>query len=228
MWIKNSFYYDGTHSGKAACARADKVLASIGGVKDGRGWLFEYDPTDVIGQIVCTGRVPDDKAYQFYPTPESIAAEAVAIAANGSTPGMHWLEPSAGTGSISDLMPEDAFVQAYEISDLRCKVLEAKGYAGSGKRAVGNLDFLDLAENYKGGGYNRVVMNPPFSEGRWQAHLQAAAKVMKKDGILVAILPSSASGKQVLDGFDLQWSQAYSNEFSGTSVSVVILKATRK
>jgi hypothetical protein len=46
-------------------------------------------------------------------------------------------------------------------------------------------------------------------------------------GRLVAILPASAKGKDVLPGLALEWSRVYENEFAGTSVDVVILVATR-
>ena len=89
------------------------------------------------------------------------------------------------------------------------------------------LDFLELAGEYRGGGYDRVVMNPPYSQGRWQEHLLAASKVMKRDGRLVAILPASAKGQPLLSGWDMKWSRIYTNEFKGTTVSVVILTAER-
>lgn len=44
---------------------------------------------------------------------------------------------------------------------------------------------------------------------------------------LNAILPASAKGKPVLEGFDLQWSAIMENQFAGTSVDVVILAAQR-
>ncbi|MNO02704.1 hypothetical protein D3C81_2231890 [compost metagenome] len=47
-------------------------------------------------------------------------------------------------------------------------------------------------------------------------------------GRLVAILPASAKGKPVLEGFDLRWSSVFANEFTGTTVDVVIMTATHK
>jgi hypothetical protein len=41
-----------------------------------------------------------------------------------------------------------------------------------------------------------------------------------------AILLASAKGKNVLPGFNLEWSHVYANEFAGTTVSVVILITT--
>ncbi|MNH18893.1 hypothetical protein D3C79_786140 [compost metagenome] len=68
-------------------------------------------------------------------------------------------------------------------------------------------------------------MNPPFSDGRWQAHVEHAATMC--GGRLVAILPASAKNKFTLTGFTCEWSQVFDNEFDGASVSVVILKADR-
>lgn len=216
---------------KAIKQQVDAVLLAIGGVYDGKIlWQFDYDPKDVVGEIICSGCIPDHKSHQFYPTPDDLAAEAVELASIGSEVGMHWLEPSAGTGGLSDFMPDDAFVQCYEVSELHCKILEAKGYSRTAgtKRTVQCLDFLKLAAEYRGGGYDRVVMNPPFSEGRWLAHLVAAAKVMKKTGKLVAILPASAIGKDLVDGMHHEYSEIYRNKFVGASVEVVILTLTYK
>lgn len=52
--------------------------------------------------------------------------------------------------------------------------------------------------------------------------------MLADDGRLVAILPSGARNKDVLPGWNVEWSKVFDNEFAGTSVSVVILAATRK
>jgi hypothetical protein len=74
-----------------------------------------------------------------------------------------------------------------------------------------------------------VVMNPPFSDGRWQAHITAAAVVVAPGGRLVAIVPASAKGKDVLPAYmgAITWHGPFDNEFSGTSVSVAVLVANR-
>lgn len=214
---------------KAAVSQLSEILTAIGGTLADGVWTFDYEPTDIVGEIVTTGMVPDQKAHQFYPTPEGLAKVVVDMASEGAEPGMYWLEPSAGTGGIADHVPGDALLHCYEVSELHCRVLEAKGYARTAgtNRSISCLDFLQLAADYRGGGYHRVVMNPPFSEGRWQAHLEGAGGMVRKGGVLVAILPASAKGKQVLEGFDLEWSKVYDNEFAGCSASVVILKAVR-
>jgi len=202
-------------------AEAERVIAYIGGVKtkNERGteyFAFDYDPREVIAEIICTGCLPDQQSHQYYPTPESLARVAVEMAR--IEPHHECLEPSAGTGSLADLMPKTV-TTCVEISPLHCKVLEAKGLN------VVKADFLKWSSAYQ---FDRIVMNPPFSEGRWQAHLEHAASMLAADGRLVAILPSGARNRDVLPGWTLEWSRVFDNEFAGASVSVVILSAQRR
>lgn len=165
-------------------------------------------------------------AEQFFaPTPPSLAKKAVEMAA--IQPHHRCLEPSAGTGAIADTIDprrDGTYdrVWCVEVSDLNCQVLSGKGYA-----RVTCADFLEWSEGWGGESFDRILMNPPFSQGRWKAHLERAATLLAQDGILVAILPASARGKDLLPGFIHEWSEIYENQFAGASVSVAILKATR-
>lgn len=203
-----------------ATQEAERVLAYIGGVKtkNDRGgdyFAFDYNPREVIAEIICTGCLPDQKAHQYYPTPAAVADAAIELAQIG--PDDVCLEPSAGTGGLADLMPKDR-TYCVEISALHCKVLEAKGHDAT------QADFMHW--NASGAlKFSRIVMNPPFSEGRWQAHLEHAATMLAAGGRLVAILPASAKGKDVLPGLACEWSKVFENEFAGTSIDVVILVA---
>lgn len=215
-WIKVPGCWDfKASSDQQIKAEADRIMESIGGTKVSEfRWAFDYDPTEVVQEIVASGCVPDQKAHQFYPTPERLARIAVDLADIG--PDDTCREPSAGMGGLADLMPKDR-THCIEVSPLHCKVLESKGHN------VTQTDFLA----WVGDPVDRIVANPPFSEGRWQAHTQHAATMVKPGGRLVAILPASAKGKDLLPGFDCTWHGPYDNEFPGTSVSVVILKADR-
>lgn len=218
--VQNALKYD--HYGqvdKHVLAEACNVLESIGGVKSTEGWWqFDYHPGDVIAGIVASGCVPDQKAHQFYPTPEKVAAIAAEIAV--IEPHHLCLEPSAGTGGLADHMPKEQ-TRCIEVSKLRCDVLTAKGYD------VTHADFIEWSSKTLDR-FDRIVMNPPFDQGRWQAHLEAAASLLKPHGRLVAILPAGANGKDVLPGFNCWFPQTFDNEFAGTSVSVVILVAEAK
>ena len=209
----------GNHD-KHALAEAEKVLAAIGGVKCSSGigawWEFDYNARPIINEIVVSGVIPDQKSHQYYPTPAGLAAKAVEMA--DIQHNHNCLEPSAGTGILAALMPGALCV---EISPLHCRVLEARGHE------VVEADFLAFAEEQDAflHSFDRVLMNPPFSEGRWKAHTEAAATLVRPGGRMVAILPASAQNGFTLPGFDCSYSGPYDNEFAGASVSVVILKA---
>ncbi len=201
---------------KYVTAEVIRVLELIGGVKQPEGYYqFDYNPSEVIDAIIASGCVPDHKSHQYYPTPENLAELAVSLAAIKE--GDLVLEPSAGQGGIADKIVA-GLVECVEVSALHCKILEEKGHK------VNQSDFLKWDNKTL---FDAVVMNPPFSEGRWQAHLEAAAKKLKVGGTLVAILPESAKNK-ALNGFDCEYHGTYDNEFANTSVNVVILKATKQ
>lgn len=214
--VKNALKYE--HYGKPdkhVMSEVAWVLQSIGGVKSEEGWWqFDYDPREVLNDIVASGCIPDHKSHQFYPTPTELAQKAVELAEIGN---LHvCLEPSAGVGGLADFMPKDR-TQCVEVSELHCQILKAKGFD------VSQSDFL----KFDGFGYHRIVMNPPFDRGQWQAHIEHAATMLGKGGRLVAILPSGAKNKDILPGFAVQWSEVFDNQFDGASVSVVILIADK-
>ncbi|MNX81936.1 hypothetical protein D3C86_1136440 [compost metagenome] len=202
---------------KAVRAEVAKVLGAIGAVrmsKNSYEWFeFDYDFREVLDHVITSGCIPDHKSHQFYPTPEKLARLAVEMAE--IEPGHTCLEPSAGQGGLADFMPKEQAV-CVELSKVHCEILKSKGYYTE------RADFLQW---HTTGKYDRVVMNPPFSDGRWQAHVEHAATMC--GGRLVAILPASAKNKFTLTGFTCEWSQVFDNEFDGASVSVVILKADR-
>jgi hypothetical protein len=201
---------------KDAIAEAERVLEAIGGVKQPAGhWQFDYEPGEVLSEIVVSGCIPDHRSHQFYPTPQRLAERLVELA--GIEPHHTVLEPSAGLGGLADLLPRER-TTCVEISPLHAKVLEAKGHS------VECADFLQ----WRAGSFNRVVMNPPFSEGRWQAHIEHAAAMLRDKGRLVAILPAGARNREdLLPGMTKEWLGPFDGEFAGTSVSVVMLAASK-
>ena len=208
------FEHDAKEKG-AAYAEACQVLESIGGIPVAGRYEFGYSYREVLHEILTSGCIPDVKSHQFYPTPAALAERVIELAEIG--PEHSCLEPSAGMGGLADLMPKDRTL-CVEISQLHCTALAAKGHT------VIRADFMDMPTATK---FDRVVMNPPFSDGRWQAHLQHAAEMVAAAGRLVAILPSTAKRSTALPGFDLEWVGPLSNQFPGVSVEVVILVAKR-
>jgi hypothetical protein len=216
-WLPVRGYYDLIEAGTNEVAKeCDRILLSLGGAKvKPYRWAFPYNPLDTIKEIVASGCIPDHRSHQFYPTPECIGSIAVELADIGEEHRV--LEPSAGVGGLADLLPKER-THCVEISVLHCTVLHDKGFE------VTNADFLE----WQGPPVDRIVMNPPFSQGRWQAHVEHAASMLNPNGRLVAILPASAKSTDIVDNMDRQWHGPYHNEFSGTSISVVILVADPK
>ena len=216
--VKNAVRIEFGEKDKHVNAEVEQVLELLGGVRQNHNayeWFqFDYDPEPVIKEIVCTGCIPEQKSHQFYPTPEAIARDAVELAEIG--PEHDCLEPSAGTGALADLIAECCSLTCVEVSALHAQVLEAKGFF------VERADFLEM--DSVAGWFHRIVMNPPYSQGRWQRHVEHAATMLRPDGILVAILPASAKGKELMPGFNHTYSRVYENQFRGASVDVVIVK----
>jgi len=214
--IRNALQFRyGVGIGEAVRAEVDRVLSYVGAVKDGTTYVFDFRPDDVLSEIICSGCLPDQKTHQFYPTPAWLAQRVVAL--DAVEPTHTCLEPSAGTGAIAELLPRER-TRCVELSAVHAAVLEAKGYA------VSCQDFLA----YEGGeGFDRVVMNPPFSDGRAAEHITAAAGLLKPGGRLVAIAPAGMRGKQPVPGAVGEWSELIEGAFAGTSVAVAIFSMDR-
>ncbi|MCQ4437688.1 hypothetical protein NO135_22070, partial [Clostridioides difficile] len=70
-------------------------------------------------------------------------------------------------------------------------------------------------------------MNPPFSDGRAQLHVERAYRLLAPGGRLVAVVPGSLNGRQFLSGVEIEYSRAYESEFETASVSVLLMRARR-
>lgn len=113
----------------------------------------------------------------FFPTPKHVAKEMVNYA--DIKEGMKVLEPSAGNGNIADAISETGVIpDVAEISGELRQILEAKGY-----NIVAN-DFMSINnKNY----YDRIIMNPPFSNGLDIEHIRHAHDLVKPGGVIIAI-----------------------------------------
>jgi len=203
---------------------AGEVLGRLGGIQNGlKDWLFNYNVEQTLNTLYRMGTLPEQKSHQFYGTPESIGYRAVEMAEIDSEHMV--LEPEAGQGGLADHLPNKAMVTCVEISSLHCDILRAKGY-----KNVNCVDFLLWnRSHYKTNvTFDRIVMNPPFSEKRAETHLSHAAGMLNSGGILVAVLPASLKGKTLADGMSHEWSETITGEFEGTGVSVVLLKLKKE
>ncbi len=224
--IPNSLSFEYGDYDKAVRLKAEDALERLGGSKIINGrftyWKFDYDPSETIEEVILFGRIPNDKSFQFYPTGSNLAGIAFDLANEGATDEMNWAEPSAGNGALADLMPRDR-TTCFEISSVRCSILRAKGYS------VVEGDFLSKSDLYEGK-FARVLANPPFSQGRSLAHLEAASRIVESKGVLVMILPAGLRNQTLLpeSEWDVDWSDVYENQFENTGVRVAVLRARRK
>lgn len=223
-------YWNGTHEFEPVHELKDKVmeiLFSVGGVKQKKKKVstfrerreffvdvikFDYDAKSVVDKIIFSGMLPDKVTHQYYPTPKTLSELVLDYADIGQHHTV--LEPSAGQGGLlsDDLIKDN--VTCYELSEIHCEILKGKGFAN-----VINQDFLTVPTNTK---YDRIVMNPPFSEGRAKLHLQHAIDMLAESGTLVAILPSGMRDKQYAGCKSIQYSEVLHNQFPDARVSVVI------
>lgn len=121
------------------------------------------------------GRAKD--GLDFFPTPAATADQMIETA--DIQEGMSVLEPSAGMGHIAERIREAGVdPDVIEMESKRYDLLEAKGFNVIGR------DFMDVTE----GQYDRIIMNPPFSDGRDAIHVQHAYELLKPGGRLVAIM----------------------------------------
>ncbi|AYO17108.1 PLxRFG domain-containing protein [Vibrio owensii] len=122
----------------------------------------------------------------FFPTDNDQLADSVVEQAD-IQPGMKVLEPNAGMGHLADkIAAKGADLDVGELAYKMQNLLTEKGH-----NVVAD-DFL----NYNPGPiYDRVVMNPPFSNDADVKHVVHALSMVKPGGRLVAITSSMAGDR---------------------------------
>lgn len=199
-------------------AQVRDILIALGGqqCKDDRDdYSFAYDPYYALDHLITVGTMPDEITHQYYPTPDDLAR--VLVDTLGPDDGeAQYLEPSAGRGAIAAHLPADR-TTCVEIADLNAIVLRSKGYT------VERTDFVAWARSAPK--FDRIAMNPPFSQGRAEAHVKAAGALLAPGGRLSAILPASLRGRQLIPGASEGWSDEIRGAFPGVSVNVIIYTA---
>lgn len=218
--------------------KVNDVLNRIGGKWKRQGkskgvHLFPYDPMPLVQGVIESGELPPKNPTAFFPTPTPVVAKMIIWGeiASLNDERCRILEPSGGTGAIADairLLAPTAQLDVCEILPVNISLLKKKGFN------VFEGDFLSHIPSYQ---YDAILMNPPFSvesdKLAWVTHIQHAWKLLKDDGILVAIVPSSlsyVSTKKVKEFRELvltygNWEALPDNSFkeSGTGTSTIIM-----
>ena len=142
-------------------------------------------------------------------------------------PGMCVLEPSAGTGNIvrAVLDSVDTEVLAYEINSGLCSQLSRM--FPSYKLQARCRDFLAVTDFQ--GQYERVLMNPPFSNGQDIAHIKHALTFLRPGGRLVALCANGPRQQAELRPLATTWEELPGDTFAsqGTNVRAALMVVQR-
>ena len=157
------------------------------------GFQFNEAPDIIqsrLAEIMSYGEInlSDDMVmqikYQFYPTPEGLAQQMVEMA--DIKPGETVLEPSAGRGAILKyIVNKTPNYKAVEINSDNANYLRGLGYN------VSQTSF-ELFSSRTKMRFDKVVMNPPFSDKRDILHTMMAYNLLKPDGTLVGLLAENS------------------------------------
>jgi len=166
--------------------KTNDVLLAAGGKwnRSAKAHVFQGDAGDRLDEIIVTGSVEKPKDFDFFPTPEALGREVVALA--DLQPGMFVFEPNAGDGALVKIISETNYVDAMELVEARAKLIPINDNV----RSVVVGDFLTATPHPR---YDRAVLNPPFSKQQDILHVLHALKFLKPGGKLVAIMSSSVT-----------------------------------
>jgi len=181
--------------------KLNEVLVSFGGKwnRKVKGHIFAENPHDKIDGVILSGEFVDSHAFDFFETPFSLAQRMVGEAGIANLKdGGRVLEPSAGRGSIADaIMAVIPVLNSWtftmcELREDNRKVLEEKGYK------VGPYDFMGVSgpDDLDRGGYDAIVMNPPFSKQQDIEHVLHAYQMLRPGGKLVAIMSAGVKWRE--------------------------------
>lgn len=221
---------------RAEYLKVAEVLEILGGkwTPKVKGHVFSYNPSEAIQQVLETKIIPPKNPHAFFPTPENLIADMLAISnLNSFFPSQAVvLESSIGDGAIPRYLRKNDYynrVVGYEIDSFRASIA----------RKIENVqvfeeDFLaaDVTEMF-----DYALINPPFSlDGNPKAYIDFVYKTwkhIKPDGKLVAIIPSgflSGTFKKIADFREFVYEHGiyYENpkeafKASGTLVSTCLI-----
>lgn len=216
--------------------KCNEILETIGlkWSKGKKAHVGEGEDTEkTFRAILESGELETLKEYrdrfQFFPTPAKLADRLVELAELSH--GQYVLEPSAGDGAILDAIYRkiDTDFQAFKLM-LYALELDPKKADSLISRFPDVFstckDFLKL----KTTGYDRIIMNPPFSNSQDVKHILYAYSCLKPNGRIVAIASSSVKTRQgkiydELRSLEPEIIDLEKDAFkeSGTNVNAVIL-----
>ena len=204
-------------------------------------FIFPRDPRTAIAATIEANGLPESiSGLDFFPTPRELALEMARLARlTELTPTSRILEPSAGNGSILDVLdeqltalglPAKQMLIAVELHDWLAASQKANGYQ------THQADFLEYEPGHL---FDRAIMNPPFTRPgpggalEYIKHIGRAWELLAPGGLLVAIAPlgftfredATCTAFRELVKANGQWTRndPYAFANSGTKVQTVTL-----
>ena len=227
----NRFYLGPERLDPKLYKRVNTILKDLGSAWKGgktQAHVFEGPADEAVAAVIASGEYLTAKDFGFFPTPAALAERAVAMA--GLAPGMKVLEPSAGDGSLA--LRAAAIVGLQNVT--ACEYLERNV---AKLKAAGLTDVIhgDFLATEPAPIYDAVIMNPPFGNLQDAKHVEHAARFLKPEGVLVAIMSPSfqSRGTSVAGKFRefVTASQAEVDDIpagafreSGTDVATVLMR----
>lgn len=163
--------------------------AAVGDSQPAASATAEPRPAPVKAERPARPEVAEvDGRRECFTTPPEIVARLIEAA--DLRPGLEILEPSAGRGAIvKGIAGHGCRVTCIEIDQRNCDALDAIDYGCP--RAILCADFLETLPSGLPWGttfYDRVIMNPPFSDRQDVKHVLHADRFVRFGGLLVAVM----------------------------------------
>ena len=139
-----------------------------------------------LGALQSSNIVEVGAGTECHVTPPEVAARMVnylELSADLSV-----LEPSAGTGNIIDALDGHKNITAVELNYSLCKIL---------RNRIEPIQQCFLEYSTEPRSFDRVIMNPPFN--KIKSHMNAAISCLGASGLLVALVPITYQGGEVLE-----------------------------
>ncbi|WP_132348895.1 hypothetical protein [Photorhabdus luminescens] len=121
-------------------------------------------PLEAFKYLALNGEMPDHKTHQFYPSGGELQRRAVDECELSA--GMRLLEPSIGFGGLLKGLPDGVAVTGIEINRTAAQII--------GERWPTLQAYFLQVPTKQFEPFDRILMTPPYSEGRWKQHIKHA------------------------------------------------------
>lgn len=234
------YYLPKVQLDRSTYVKVNKVLEALGGKwnRKLKAHVFPETIEEAIDNVILTGEVVDlKKELQFFETPPELADKLVEMAEIEDE--VLCLEPSAGKGNIVDALVRGGVksenIQCYEINEDFVYILQSKGF-----KTVCS-DFIQIQPNdvIYGLGYDRVVMNPPFTKQQDIDHVLHSLQFLNKGGILVSVMGAGVMFRTNqktknfweiiyhMKSYEVEELPEKTFKTSGTNVNTIVLKVKK-